>query len=102
MPGKVDGHALGLPVVATAVDGTRELVVDGETGWLVPPGNVSQLAAKIAEALDRPDLRMQIRDSSQRVAAEGFSWNRAVALYDALFRQLWFAHRRSAGLKKQI
>lgn len=92
----------GLPVIATAVDGSKELITEGQTGWLVPPGSVSQLAAKIAEALDRPDLRMQIRDSSQRVAAEGFSWNRAVALYDALFRQLWFEHRRSAGLKKQI
>src|SRR5262249_61588037 len=48
--------ALRKPVVATDGGGTRELVVDGETGFLVPPENPDALAAKIEYLLDNPDV----------------------------------------------
>jgi len=41
----------GTPVVATAVDGTREIVTDGVDGFLVPPGDVEGLAARAVEIL---------------------------------------------------
>jgi glycosyltransferase involved in cell wall biosynthesis len=45
-------------VVATAVEGTEDLVVPGETGWLVPPGNADALAAALIRAAsDRDRLR---------------------------------------------
>ena len=47
----------GRPVVATAVDGTPEIVRDGETGLLVPPSDAPALAAALARVLDDPDLR---------------------------------------------
>jgi glycosyltransferase involved in cell wall biosynthesis len=48
--------ALSKPVVATDGGGTRELVVDNETGFLVPPENPDALAAKIEYLLDHPDV----------------------------------------------
>src|SRR5438876_12078923 len=48
--------ALRKPVVATDGGGTRELVVDGDTGTLVPPGNAAVLPTKIAYLLDNPDI----------------------------------------------
>lgn len=42
---------LGRPLVATAVGGIPEMIVDGETGWLVPPGVPSALASALSEAL---------------------------------------------------
>ena len=48
--------ALGKPVVATDGGGTRELVVDGETGLLVPPRDPDALAAKIEYLLDHPHI----------------------------------------------
>jgi len=41
----------GVPVVATAVDGTREIVDDGVDGYLVPPGDVAGLARRVADLL---------------------------------------------------
>jgi glycosyltransferase involved in cell wall biosynthesis len=47
----VEAQAMGRPVVASDVGALRELVVPGETGWLVPPGDPDALAAALTDAL---------------------------------------------------
>jgi glycosyltransferase involved in cell wall biosynthesis len=47
----VEAQAMGRPVIATDHGGSRETVLPGETGWLVPPAHAGRLAAAIAEAL---------------------------------------------------
>ncbi|HLH07807.1 MAG TPA: glycosyltransferase family 4 protein [Terriglobales bacterium] len=51
----LEALACGTPVVATAVGGLRETIIDGATGWTHQPGNAQDLAIKIAEALDDPE-----------------------------------------------
>jgi glycosyltransferase involved in cell wall biosynthesis len=46
--------AMEKPVVCTATSGNPELVQDGETGWLVPPGDAAALAGAIVEVLQNP------------------------------------------------
>ncbi len=56
MPNAVmQAMASALPVVATAVDGTRELIEDGVHGWQVQPDDAGALAQAIAHALDHPE-----------------------------------------------
>src|SRR5437879_2331964 len=50
----LESYAAGVPVVASSSGGIPEIVSDGETGFLVPPGNPTRLAAKIREALADP------------------------------------------------
>jgi glycosyltransferase involved in cell wall biosynthesis len=50
----LEALACGTPVVASAVGGLRETILDGETGWTYPSGDASALARRIAEALDDP------------------------------------------------
>ena len=59
MPNSVlEAMAVGLPVVATAVGGTPEVVADGETGLLVPPGDPAAMAAALTTLLaDRAKAR---------------------------------------------
>ncbi|MEO5335492.1 MAG: glycosyltransferase family 4 protein [Magnetospirillum sp. WYHS-4] len=46
-----EAHALGRPVIASNHGGAREIVLEGKTGWLVPPGNAEALATALNEAL---------------------------------------------------
>jgi glycosyltransferase involved in cell wall biosynthesis len=69
-----EAMAHGRPVVASAVGGLLDLVVDGETGLLVPPGNVVALRAALRRLLDDPELRRRMGEAGRARARERFSW----------------------------
>jgi glycosyltransferase involved in cell wall biosynthesis len=72
----LEAMAAGRPVVASAVGGLRDLVVDGETGLLVPPGDVAALRAALERLLGDAGLRARLgRAARERVLAE-FTWKR--------------------------
>jgi len=56
----LEGMRAALPVIASDVGGVRESVVDGETGLVVPRGDVAALQAALARLLDRPDERLSM------------------------------------------
>jgi glycosyltransferase involved in cell wall biosynthesis len=69
-----EAMAHGRPVVAGAVGGLLDLVVDGETGVLVRPGDVDGLRSAIRRLLDDPELRRRMGAAARRRAGEFFSW----------------------------
>jgi len=72
----LEAMAAGRPVVASSVGGLRDLVVDGETGLLVPPGDVAALRAALEQLLGDAGLRERLgRAARERVLAE-FTWKR--------------------------
>ncbi len=79
--------AAGLPIVATATDGTPEAVFEGETGWLVKPGDTAALADRMERLLvDAPLARRMGAVARERVAP--FSAERMVADMTALYASL--------------
>ncbi|MEZ6130691.1 MAG: glycosyltransferase [Planctomycetaceae bacterium] len=91
----LEAMANQLPVIATDVDGIRELIRPAQSGWLVPAGNPSALAVAITQALESPELRRMFAEESQRVVAKGFTWPAVIAEYDRLLRR--FALDQSAS-----
>jgi len=81
-----EAMAAALPVVATAVGGVGELVVDGETGFLVPPGDASALAAAITRLLADPVLRRRMGSSGRSRAEAIFDLGRFRAAHLDLYR----------------
>ena len=69
----LEAMAAGKPVVATAVGGTPELVVDGETGLLVPPGDPAALATALRSLLDDPARAEALGEAGRRRVRERFS-----------------------------
>ena len=64
--------AAGLPVVATNVGGVPELVVEGETGFLVPPGDPQALAGALERLLGDSALRRRLGAAGRLRAEERF------------------------------
>jgi glycosyltransferase involved in cell wall biosynthesis len=68
----LEAMAAGLPVVASNVGGVAEVVVDGATGLLVPPGDAQRLAAAIERLLEDPVLRRRLGEAGRIRVAEHF------------------------------
>jgi glycosyltransferase involved in cell wall biosynthesis len=79
--------AAGIPVVATAVDGIREVVVDGVSGLLAPPGNAAALADRIATIVSEPLVAGHLREAAFQ-AVEPFDVAEMVRELEALYDQL--------------
>jgi glycosyltransferase involved in cell wall biosynthesis len=87
MPNVVlEAMANALPVVATSIDGIRELIDDGTTGWLVPAATPAALAERIATAK----------------VSQHFSWASAIERYDQLLRNLLANRPADHAAKKRI
>ena len=98
----VEAMACAVPVVATAVGGIPEVVVDGETGLLVPidpvddptgqPRDPSAFAAGLAAALTRlledPPLARKLGEAGRQRVVEEFSWRQVAARTAALYREV--------------
>jgi glycosyltransferase involved in cell wall biosynthesis len=70
--------AAGVPVVAEAVGQNREMIRHGETGWLVPPGNVPSFAEAVVRLLEDAQLRERLGQAAARDVRERFAWDRLV------------------------
>jgi glycosyltransferase involved in cell wall biosynthesis len=82
----LEGMGAGVPVVATCFGGTPEVVIDGQTGYVVNPYNVEMLADRLVRLLQDDALAHQMGEAGRRRAQEHFSLEsmveRTLALYE--------------------
>jgi len=89
MPNVVlEAMAAGLPVVGTAIDGTKEIVKDGETGLLVPADDADALAAAMNELADSVELRSRMGKAGRLRAESKYSMEKMVERYETLYTNL--------------
>lgn len=89
----LEGAAAGRAIVATAVGGTPEIVLDGVTGLLVPPGDADALAAGLRTAVDDPIARQRWGDAARAHALTTFAMDRMLSEFAALYTALVLASR---------
>jgi glycosyltransferase involved in cell wall biosynthesis len=75
----LESMACGTPVIATHCGALPEIVEDGVTGLLVPPGDPSALREKIAFLLDRPDTARMMGAAGRERVLRQFTWDRVAA-----------------------
>lgn len=84
----LEAMANGLPVVATATGGNPEVIVDGESGLLVPVGDAQWLARILLELRVKKDLRVQLGQRALRRVSENFSIDSMVRNYAEMYESL--------------
>ena len=86
-------------MVATAVDGTAEVVVNEKTGLAVLPGDARQLAEAILRLLRQPDLRYQLALAGRQWVLANFSQEQQIRKTQELYLRAWNLSSRSAKRK---
>jgi glycosyltransferase involved in cell wall biosynthesis len=71
----LEAMASGTPVVASRLGGLAEIVVHGETGFLVQPGDVGELGARLEELLVEPARAQRMGDAARRVVLDRYTWD---------------------------
>jgi glycosyltransferase involved in cell wall biosynthesis len=85
----VESLAAGRAVVATAVDGTPEVLLDGKTGLTVPPGDSGALATAICRMLRNPGERQSMAQAGRQWVLERFGKERMIRRTQDFYLQCW-------------
>lgn len=84
----LEAHACGVPVIAAAVGGLPEVVIDGETGFLLQVGDISEMSRKALSLLTDPELSLTFRTCARQRAIEAFDSGRIIPQYEALYQDV--------------
>lgn len=88
----MEAMAAGLPVVATTLPQITEVVIDGETGFLVKPGDRQELTRKIQCLIENPSLGIEMGAKGRKIAEEKFDSNKNFQALESIFREVALSH----------
>ena len=84
----IEGYVFSLPAVGTRVGGIPEVIRDGETGFLVAPGNEISLASALGKFLLRPSERIEMGKKGRKFLEENFTYERFEKNVISLYRTI--------------
>jgi glycosyltransferase involved in cell wall biosynthesis len=96
----LEGMAAGIPVVATRVGGTPEIVEDGRTGLLVPVEDATEIANAIGRLLDEPGMARAFGERARQRVIDEFGVDRMLSKTEALYCRLLEQNRAHAFLRR--
>lgn len=86
-----------LPVIATPISGTPDVVDDGTDGLLVPPDSPDKLAASMSKIIHSPDWARRLGSRARQKVETGFSLESTALEYSSLYERLCGLYRRSVS-----
>jgi len=97
----LESMACGTPVIGANVGGIKYSVVDGETGFLVPPNDPDALAEKVNLLISNPDLQQQMKKAAIQRVKENFTWQKVAVLVADLYKQIQVPALVSSSRKQE-
>jgi glycosyltransferase involved in cell wall biosynthesis len=89
LPGSLlEAMSCGIPTIATAVGGMPEVVVEGETGFLIPPNNPAKLASAISKLLKDEKLRKQMGKNARKRVKRYYDWDIITNNIEKIYKSL--------------
>ncbi len=99
----LEAGACGLPAVATDVPGTREVIADGENGWLAPAGDPQALAAAMARLMRAPiEERRAMGERARQRVADRFSLDNVLDRWERLYEELLLGKRAARRTRPAV
>jgi glycosyltransferase involved in cell wall biosynthesis len=89
----LEAMALYVPIISTCISAIPEVVVDGSTGWLVPPRDAGAIVGALREALTHPDELRRRGEAGRRRLENQFTAETMVKRTLTLYRELTEANR---------
>jgi len=83
----LEAMASGLPIIATAVGGNADLVVDGQTGYIVPSNQPQAMAHRLVELASNPELAYRMGQAGRQRVQTTFSMESMVSTYQRVYDQ---------------
>ncbi|RLC64495.1 MAG: glycosyl transferase family 1, partial [Chloroflexi bacterium] len=71
----LEAGVAGLPIVATDVGGTKEIIEDGKSGFLIPPTNTKALKETICQLIKNKHLREELGNNIRQFVIKNFDWD---------------------------
>jgi len=84
----LEGMACGVPAVCSNVGGLPEVIRDAVDGYLVPPHDVQNMAARALDILTQPERREQMGKAARQRALNAFCSNNIIPLYEDLYTRI--------------
>jgi glycosyltransferase involved in cell wall biosynthesis len=96
----LEAGASGIPAIATDVEGTREVVVNGQTGWLTPAGNSNALAEAMTKLMQDPlNERRAMGERARQHVSERFNLSKILSDWELLYTDLLERNRAQPGIR---
>jgi glycosyltransferase involved in cell wall biosynthesis len=98
----LESMACGTPVIGSNVGGIKSTILDGKTGFLVPPNNPAMLGERMAELLSDGNLMMYFRENGIRHVHQNYTWMRATDLTADMYERIGMRNelrRKDGGLR---
>lgn len=93
----LESMASGLPVVVSRVEGTEELIRDGETGLLATPGSVEEVERQVQKVLIDREFSTSLAEAAQQAVFKGFTLEAMIHSYEQLYLRLLQTDARFAS-----
>ncbi|MFQ5866146.1 MAG: N-acetyl-alpha-D-glucosaminyl L-malate synthase BshA [bacterium] len=84
----LEAHACGVPVVGAATGGLPEVVVSGETGFLLPVGEIASMAQKVLELLTNDTVYEEFKKRARERAVKCFDSHLIIPKYEAFYQEI--------------
>jgi glycosyltransferase involved in cell wall biosynthesis len=84
----MESMAQGVPVIGSSVGGVKQLIENGKSGFLVPPGSVEQLAKQIIYLRNHPKSATRMGEFAKSTIDDGFNWDKILIKYQKLFTKI--------------
>jgi len=90
----VEGSACARPVIASRVGGLTEVIIEGETGLLVSPENISELGEAMERLIKDPSLRDKLGRQGRANVLKNYDWQQNVTQMEVVYKRLLHASQK--------